>query len=93
MLLFTTFLRDTPKGSNNLMGRGGYSVEEHLGWFSEWIYLEEVYHDDVKVRLFSQSLVGEARKWFKNPLDNSIRNYQAFEYSFKDNWEDKKNPK
>ena len=71
----------------------GYSAEEHLGWFSNCIYLEEVDHDDVKVILFSQSLAGEERKWFKNILEKSILNYQYFEDSFKDKWVDKKNPK
>ena len=37
----------------------GYSTEEHLGWFADWTNLEEVDHEDVKVRLFSQSLIGE----------------------------------
>ena len=64
-----------------------------MGWFSDWIDLEEVDHDDVKVRLFAQSLAREARKWFKNLPDNSIMNYQYFEDSFMDKWEDKKNPK
>ena len=64
-----------------------------MGWFSDWIDLEEVEHDDVKVILFSQSLDGEAIKWFKNIPDNSILKYHAFEDSFKDKWEDKKNPK
>ena len=35
----------------------------------------------------------EARKWYKNLPENSILSYQALEYSFKDKWEDKKNPK
>ena len=64
-----------------------------MGWFSDWVDLEEVDHDDVKVRLFSQTLAGEARKWYKNLPDNSILSYQAFEDSFKDKWADKKNPK
>ena len=50
-------------------------------------------HDDVKVRLFAQSLAGEERKWYKSLLADSIHNYQAFEYAFKDKWEDQKNPK
>ena len=93
LLLFMTFPKDTTKDSNNLMGRGGIQSRNTWGWFSDWVDLEEVDHDDVKVRLFTQSLVGEARKWFKNILDNSILNYQAFEYSFKEKWEDNKNPK
>ena len=63
-----------------------------MGWFSYWVDMEEVDYDDVKVRLFSQSLAGEVRKVFKTLLENSILNYEAFEYSFKEKGEDKKNP-
>ena len=55
--------------------------------------LEKVDHDDVKVILFSQSLFKEARKWYKNLPSNSIMSYQSFEDSFKDKWENNKNPK
>ena len=62
----------------------GYSTEEHLVWFLDWIDLEEVDYDDVKVRLFSQILAGEARKWYKNLSDDFVLIYQAIEDSFKD---------
>ena len=64
-----------------------------MGWFSDWVDLEEVDHGDVKFRLFSETLAREARNWYKNLPDDSILSYQTFEYSFKDKWEDKKNPK
>ena len=63
-----------------------------MGWFLEWKKLE-VDHENIKVRLFTQSLVGEERKCFTNLLNNSILNYQALEYSFKNKWEDKKDPR
>ena len=63
-----------------------------MGWFLYWIDPEEVDYDDVKVRLFSQTLDGEVRKWYKNLLDDSILSYQAFKYYFKEKWADKKNP-
>ena len=74
-------------------GERGYSAEENMGWFSDWVDLEEVDHDDVKVILFSQTLLGEARKWYKNLTDDSILSYQSFEDAFKDKWEDQNNPK
>ena len=55
--------------------------------------MEELDYDDVKVRLFSQCLAGEARRWFTNIVDQSIQNYRAFEDSFRDKWEYQKNPK
>ena len=50
-------------------------------------------HDDVKVKLFTQIMAREARKWYKNILYDSILNYQSFEDTFKDKWVEKNNPK
>ena len=55
--------------------------------------MEEIDHEDIKVRLFSQSLVGEAREWFTNLPNSSIVNYQDFEYSFKEKWVETKDPR
>ena len=74
-------------------GERGYLAEENMGWFLDWVDLEEVDHDDVKVILFSQILLGEARKRYKNLTYDSILSYQAFEDAFKNKWEDQKNPK
>ena len=59
-------------------GERGYLAEENMGWFSDWVDLEEVDHDDVKVILFSQILLGEARKWYKNLTYDYILSYQTF---------------
>ena len=90
-------LHDLPLGyftrMRKLYGERGYSTEKHLGWFSDWVDLEEVDHDDVKVRLFSQTLVGEVKKWYKNLVDDSIMRYQSFKDALKDKWENQKYPK
>jgi hypothetical protein len=44
------------------------------------------------MRLFSQSLAGEVRKWFRALPTTSIINCDAFETSFVAKWGDKKNP-
>jgi len=96
-LQLPTNLHDLPQGYSQRLkqfhGERGYSAEEHLGWFSDWVDLEEVDHDDVKVILFSQSLTGEARKWFKNLPNASIPHFQGFKNLLKNKWEDKKNPR
>ena len=65
-ILLPTALHDLPPGYSQRLrkfnGERGYSAEEHLGWFLDWVDLEEVDHDDVKVRSFSQSLTRELRK-------------------------------
>jgi len=38
-----------------------------LDWFNDFIDLEEVDHEDAKMRLFMQRLSEEVRKWFKAP--------------------------
>ena len=90
-------LHDLPLGYSQRLkqfnGERGYSAEEHLGRFLDWIYQEEADYDDFKVTLFSQSLAGEAKKWYKNLPDDSVPSCQSFEDAFKDKWVDQKNPK
>jgi hypothetical protein len=44
--------------------------------------LEEVDFEDVKMRLFTQIIAGEVRKWFRALPPASIANFEAFETSF-----------
>ena len=64
-----------------------------MEWFSNWKNLEKIYHDDLKIILFSQCLAGEEIIWFTNLPYHSILNYQSFEDAFKNKWADKKNTK
>ena len=65
-ILLPMTLHDLPPGYSTRLkqfnGERGYLAEEHLGWFLDSVDLEEVYHDDVNVRLFAQTLAGEVRK-------------------------------
>ena len=45
------------------------------------------------MRVFAQSLVGEARKWFTGLQNTTIADFPTFETLFKNKWEDKKNPR
>ena len=45
-------------------GEGNFTVRQQVDRFHDFIDLEEVDDDDVKMRLFAQSLSGEAMKWF-----------------------------
>lgn len=45
--------------------------------------------DDVYMRLFVQSLEGDARKWFRNLSANSIDSWVALEATFLDQWGEK----
>jgi hypothetical protein len=67
------------------------SAQRHLDWFNDFVDLEEVDHEDEKLRLFTQSLLGEVIKWFKALLATSILNFSAFETLFLARWGDKNN--
>ena len=70
---------------------GDVTIQQHLDRFNDFIDLEEVDYEDVKMRLFAQSLSGEVNKWFRVlPLGITIDS-QQFENMFLNRWEEKKN--
>ena len=73
-------------------GEGDITAKQHVTKFEDFVDLEEVDYADVKMRLFAQSLLGEAKKWFKDFPDGSILNFQAFQNAFLERWDDKQNP-
>ena len=74
------------------MGKGNVSAKYHVGKFDDFIDLEEVDDGDVKMRLFAQSLSGEAKKWYKDLQPRSIPNFFGFQTAFLERWDDKKIP-
>jgi hypothetical protein len=71
---------------------GNISTQKHLDWFNDFIDLEEVDYEDVKMRLFTQILAGYVRKWFRCLPVVSIIDFEAFETNFLSKWGDQKNP-
>ena len=59
---------------------------------NEYFDRNEIHDKNVKLRLFAQSLGGEARKWFKSLTPNNINDLQALHQSFLNKWEVRKNP-
>ena len=94
-LVFPAQLHDLPQGYaqkfRTYETEGDISALQHLDKFNDFCELEEVDHEDAKMRLFSQSLLGEVKKWFKGFLVGSIHNFQEFENTFLGKWERKKN--
>ena len=70
-------------------GEGNVTAKYHVGKFDDFIDLEEFDYEDVKMRLFAQSLLGEAKKWYKYLLAGSIRNFDAFQTAFLERWDNK----
>jgi hypothetical protein len=71
---------------------GDITTQQHLDRFIDFIDLEEVDYEDVKMRLFAHSFSGEVRKWFKALPTTSIPNFDNFETLFLGRWGNKKNP-
>ena len=44
---------------------GDVLAQQHIVRFNDFCDLEEVDHEDAKIRLFSQSLTGEVKEWFR----------------------------
>ena len=88
-------LHDLPQGYSQRIityGEGGdISSQHHLDRFNDLCDLEEVYYEDAKMRLFSQSFYGEVKKWFRGLVAGSIHDFQEFETTFLRKWERKNN--
>ena len=86
------FLQNYAQRIKTYREEGDITTQQHLDQFNDFIDLEEVDYEDVKIRLFAQSFFDEVKKWFRNLPLGSIQNFQQFEYVFIGKWEDRKNP-
>lgn len=71
---------------------GPIIAQQYIDKMNNFSDLEEVDDDDVKMRLFKQSLEGEVREWFRAFPVGSIADLQQFHRIFISRWEVKKNP-
>ena len=92
-LCFPSLLHDLPQNYSQRIslfdGEGDITAKQHVAKFEDFVDLEEVDYVDVKMRLFNQSLSGEAKKWFKYLPATSILTFQAFQNAFLERWDDK----
>jgi len=63
-----------------------------MGKFDDFIDLEEMDHEDVKMKLIAHSLSREAKKWYKYLPTRSIPNFIYFQTAFMERWDDKQSP-
>jgi hypothetical protein len=85
------FLHDLPVNYiNNLPRFDGenvkITVEKHIQNLEDFLDLFEVEDDDVCIRIFSLSLQGKVKNWFKNLPDASISSFHQFVKIFLDRW-------
>jgi hypothetical protein len=71
---------------------GTLNAQQHVDKMNDYLDLQEVDEVDVQMRLFTQSLTGDVKKWFKALPAASIPDLVMFQRSFLDRWEVKKNP-
>jgi len=71
-------------------GTKGVIAEEHIESFYSYVDNLDISEDDVWMRVFVQSLDGEARKWFRELTPRSITNIEALHDAFLKKWGDKK---
>ena len=70
---------------------GDVSAQQHVIRFNDFCDLKEVDHEDAKMRLFDQSLIGEVKEWFRGLPAGSIHSFNEFETIFLGKWERKRN--
>lgn len=70
---------------------GSHTAQQHVDRMNDVFYFQKEDEADVKMRLFSQSLGGDVKKWFRSLPVGSISNLDAFHQTFLAKWEIKKN--
>jgi ribonuclease HI len=72
------------------IGEGDVTAEEHLASFYRFAEIQAIENEDVWMRVFVQSLDGDARDWFKDLPPRSIDGIATLDDSFLRNWGNKK---
>jgi hypothetical protein len=80
------YLKYMPK----FTGEEDITAEEHLATFYSYADNLNIENEDVWMRVFVQSLDGEARKWFRSLAPGSIVGIEALDDAFLRHWGDKK---
>jgi hypothetical protein len=73
------------------MGEEDVTIEEHLVSFYNYADNQNIENEDVWMRVFIQSLFGEARKWFRGLAPRSITGIEALDEAFLRHLGDQKN--
>jgi hypothetical protein len=82
----TYYLKYMPQ----FIGEGDMTAEEYLSSFYRFSEIQGIENEDVWMRVFVQSLDGDARSWFKDFPPVYIDSINALDDSFLKHWGDKK---
>jgi hypothetical protein len=83
-------LRDYLKYMPRFTGEGETTTKDHLASFYSYADNQNIEHEDVWMRVFVQSLDGEAQNWFRGLHAGSINGIESLDESFLRQWGDKK---
>lgn len=73
-------------------GASSYTAQEHTKKMQDYFENYEIDDNDVRMKIFVQSLTGDVRTRFRSLAANSIANPDALYQSFLNRWEKKKDP-
>lgn len=73
-------------------GTHSYTTLQHTKKMQDYFENYEIDYDDVRMRIFVQSLTGDVRIWFRALAENSIGDPDALYQTFLNRWEKKKDP-
>ena len=71
-------------------GIGTYTSQQHTKKMTNYFESYEIDDDDVRMKVFVQSLTGHVKTWFRALPANSINDPQDLYQSFLNRWEKKK---
>ena len=54
-------------------GEDEVSAQQHLVWFDDYCDIENMDHEDIKMRLFALNFSGDVKQWFRSLPNISIR--------------------
>lgn len=67
-------------------GNNAITFEDHLEAFLKYVDDLEVEHEDVTMKMFLQTLEGNARIWYMALLARSIDSWESFKRRFSEKW-------
>ena len=73
-------------------GSSHHTAQQHVNKMTDYFELHEIDEADVQMRIFSQTLVGDVKKWFKGFPTGSIADLATFHRMFLNIWGKNKNP-
>ena len=73
-------------------GTEATTAQQHVDRISDAFEYMEIEDETIRMRMFSQSLVGEPKKWFKSLTPSNIHDLPKLYQTFINKWEIRKNP-